>query len=306
MNTLLVIDGNAIMHRAFHAIPAFKTHDGRPTNVVYGFISMLHKTITDFRPSHLVVCFDTPAPTFRNQLYDQYQIQRPKIADEFITQIPLVKEALDKGEIQHLEKDGFEADDLIGTIAHIATNTNWKTLILSGDKDIFQLVKQTVFVITPQSGLSDVVLMDEEKVKKKLGILPAQIPDLKALMGDPSDNYPGAKGIGPKTAAKLINQFGNINQLLDHLDQITDQRVKKLLIASRKNIQLSYRLATINIRVKITLDLDACCFTGFNEELKRYLLHLEMTGLVKRLYSAKIAPVTAKKTTEKEPQMSLF
>ena len=117
MDTLLLIDGNAIMHRAFHALPPFKTKDGIPTNVIYGFFSMLNKSIADFQPNFVVVCFDTPKPTFRNKIFKDYQAQRPKISDDFITQIPLVKEALDKAGIIHLEKDGFEADDLIGTIS---------------------------------------------------------------------------------------------------------------------------------------------------------------------------------------------
>ncbi|MCL4374458.1 hypothetical protein M1523_01215 [Patescibacteria group bacterium] len=306
MNTLLVIDGNAIMHRAFHAIPAFQTRAGLPTNVVYGFVTMLHKAVVDFSPQRLVVCFDTPAPTFRNRLYDQYQIQRPKIADDFITQIPLVKQALDAAKIHHLEKDGFEADDLIGTIAVTAANLKTNTLILSGDKDILQLVNQTVLVAVPQAGLNQVALMDADAVKKKLGVLPRQIPDLKALMGDPSDNYPGAKGIGPKTAAKLIDRFGDVSTLLKHLDEVTDPRLKDLLTASRDKINLSHQLATIKTDVEIDFRLDDCRFTGFNDALKQYLLGLEMAGLVKRLYSHKNAATSVKKTEEEPPQMSLF
>src|SRR3989344_4258976 len=153
MDTLLLIDGNAIMHRAFHALPPFKTKDGIPTNVIYGFFSMLHKSIADFHPNFIVVCFDTPKPTFRNKLFKDYQAQRPKISDDFITQIPLVKQALDKSEITHLEKDGFEADDIIGTIANKFKTNGIRVLILSGDRDIQQLVDQNVFVVTPKMGL---------------------------------------------------------------------------------------------------------------------------------------------------------
>src|SRR3989344_8772184 len=181
MNTLLLIDGNAIMHRAFHALPPFKTKNGLPTNIIYGFFSMLHKAVSDFKPTHIVVSFDTPLPTFRNKLFKAYQAQRPKISDDFITQIPYLKEALSKAGIIHLEKDGFEADDIIGTIADKFKTNGIKVLILSGDRDIQQLVDSNVFVITPKLGLSELKMYDNSEVKKKFGLNPNQIPDLKAL-----------------------------------------------------------------------------------------------------------------------------
>src|SRR3989338_5050149 len=180
MQTLLLIDGNAIMHRAYHALPPFKTKDGTPTNVIYGFFSMLHKSIIDFKPTHIVVCFDTPKPTFRNRIFKEYQAQRPKIADDFIVQIPLLKEALDKAGVIHLEKDGYEADDLIGTISNKFKTNQIRVLILSGDRDIQQLVDKNVFVITPKLGLSDIKIYDSAEVKKKYGLEPTKIPDLKA------------------------------------------------------------------------------------------------------------------------------
>jgi len=264
---------------------------------------MLHKAVCDFQPTYLTVCFDTPAPTFRNKLYDQYQIQRPKISDEFATQIPSVKEALDQAQINHLEKDGFEADDLIGTIAK-TTDKKTKVLILTGDKDILQLVDDHIFVITPQLGLSNITLMDVDAVVKKMGIKPDQIPDLKALMGDQSDNYSGAKGIGPKIAAKLINQFGCIKILFKQINKIDDARIKKILLKNQKNILLSYKLATIDTKVKIKYDINQSLFAGFNDSLKEYLLKFEMKGLVKRIYGIKKTNnISLKKL---QPQMSLF
>src|SRR3972149_8344265 len=175
MDTLLLIDGNAIMHRAFHALPPFKTSTGIPTNVIYGFFSMLHKSVTDFNPNFIVVCFDTPKPTFRNKLFKEYQAQRPKISADFITQIPLVKEALGKAGITHLEKDGFEADDLIGTIAQKFKDNGIKVLILSGDRDIQQLVDKNIFVITPKLGLSNIKMYDTAEVLKTFGLNPEKI-----------------------------------------------------------------------------------------------------------------------------------
>jgi len=306
MNTSLIIDGNAIMHRAFHAIPPFKTRSGIPTNILYGFFSMLHKVTNDFKPTYLTVCFDTPAPTFRNKLFDKYQAQRPKIDNNFIIQIPTIKSALDQGQIFHIEKDGFEADDVIGTTAKIAAKNNIRTLILSGDKDLLQLVNDNIMVIAPQLGLSNLTLMDSPAVIKKLGITPGQISDFKALMGDPADNYSGAKGIGPKTAALLISQFQTIENLFNHLDEIKD-KTRQIIIDCKKSIFLAKQLAQIKTDIDIEYDIKKTLFTGFNDSLKKYLLEFEMFGLVNRIY-----PNTKKSTISKKPvktqtdQISLF
>ncbi|OGK22968.1 hypothetical protein A2954_03895 [Candidatus Roizmanbacteria bacterium RIFCSPLOWO2_01_FULL_37_12] len=309
MQTLLLIDGNAIMHRAYHALPPFKTKDGTPTNVIYGFFSMLHKGIIDFKPTHIVVCFDTPKPTFRNKMFKEYQAQRPKISDDFIVQIPLVKEALDKAGITHLEKDGFEADDLIGTISHKFKSNGIKVLILSGDRDIQQLVDKNVFVITPKLGLSDLKMYDISEVQIKFGLPPDKIPDLKALMGDPSDNYPGAKGIGPKTASKLINQFHTINGLYSHLEDI-DEKIRKSLVENKENVLLSLKLATIDTKVPIKFEIENTKFEKFDEDLKEYFTKLEITSLKKRIFPDKkpVHPPAEKKLNKKETdnQIGLF
>src|SRR3989338_5905298 len=257
MNTLLLIDGNAIMHRAFHALPPFKTKDGIPTNVIYGFFSMLHKSIADFHPNFIVVCFDTPKPTFRNKLFKEYQAQRPKISDDFITQIPLVKEALDKAGVTHLEKDGFEADDLIGTIT------------------------------------------------KKFGLDPDKIPDLKALMGDPSDNYPGAKGIGPKGAAKLLQEFGSLDKIYSNLEKL-DEKTRIILKKYKKQVSLAKKLAKIDQQVQIKFDINSARFEKFKDDLKNYFLQYEMKSLVNRFFST---ISNAKEKSEKKKnnsQMGLF
>ncbi|OGK25824.1 hypothetical protein A3A46_00215 [Candidatus Roizmanbacteria bacterium RIFCSPLOWO2_01_FULL_37_13] len=308
MNTLLLIDGNAIMHRAFHALPPFKTKDGIPTNVIYGFFSMLHKSIADFRPNYIVVCFDTPKPTFRNKLFKEYQAQRPKISDDFITQIPLVKEALDKSGITHLEKDGFEADDLIGTIAQKFKDNGIRVLILSGDRDIQQLVAKNVYVITPKLGLSDIKMYDKDEVQKKFGLDPDKIPDLKALMGDPSDNYTGAKGIGPKTAAKLLQQYKSVKGIYSHLNEV-DEKIRKSLEENKENVFLSYKLATIDTKVPIEFNIEKTKFEKFNDELKIYLLKYGMKSLASRFFS--LTPKKEKSRHNKvenknENQMGLF
>lgn len=309
MNTLLLIDGNAIMHRAFHALPPFKTKDGIPTNVVYGFFSMLHKSIVDFQPYYVIVCFDTPKPTFRNKLFKEYQSQRPKISNDFIVQIPLVKGALDKAGIIHLEKDGFEADDLIGTISDKFKSNGIKVLILSGDRDIQQLINDKVFVITPKLGLSNLMIYDASEVQKKMGIVPAKIPDLKALMGDPSDNYPGAKGIGPKTAAKLIQQYGSIDKIYSRIDEI-DEKTRKSLVENKENVFLSLKLATIDIKVPIEFSINKAKFEKFNEDLKAYFTKLNIKSLKDRIFAEKkpIRRPAEKKEVKKENknQLGLF
>ena len=294
-NVLLLIDGNALMHRAYHALPHFKTKQGLPTNAVYGFLSMLHKAIVDFKPTHLAVCFDTPTPTFRKKIFKEYQIHRPKLEDDLKLQMPLIREALNKGGVVHLEKPGFEADDLIGTITNKLVKTNTKILIFTGDKDIFQLVSDKVFVIAPLVGLANVKLYDALEVKKRLSVAPDQIVDYKALMGDQSDNYSGAKGIGPKTAVQLINQFSNIENLFAHLDKVENQRVKKILTDNKENIFLSKQLAQIHPNVQIDFNLDQTNFAQFNPELKNYLSQLEIHSLIKRLFQEK------KEKSEKKP-----
>ncbi len=308
MNTLLLIDGNAIMHRAFHALPSFKTKSGIPTNVIYGFFSMLHKTINDFHPTHIIVCFDTPKPTFRNKLFKEYQSHRPKIDDDFITQIPLLKVALEKSGILSIEKDGYEADDLIGTIAKKGEKAKMKVLILTGDRDILQLVNKHTFVIAPLIGLN-IKLYDEVETKNRMQVSPADIPDLKALMGDPSDNYPGAKGIGPKTAAHLIEQFQTIDNLLSNLAKVENEKTKKIIENEKPNILLSKKLATIVCDVPIEINLDKTQFIWFKNDLQEYFAELEIRTLSKRIFENKKQESKPPKKTVKEQdknQMGLF
>jgi DNA polymerase-1 len=313
MQTFLLVDGHAIMHRAFHALPPFKTKEGIPTHVVYGFFSMIYKAITDFSPSYLTVCFDTPAPTFRNKIFKEYQIQRPKIASEFKSQIPSVKKGLDLGGVVRLEKDGFEADDLIGTIAKKSStldNKQIKVLILSGDRDILQLVDDNILAISPQIGFSTTKIYDANEVTKKFMVAPSQIADFKALAGDQSDNYLGAKGIGPKTADKLINKFQTVENLLKHLDKIENLNIRKILKENKDNIFLAKKLAEIVTDVKIDFDIKKAKFTIFKKELKDFLLKLEMKLLVKRIFEEVKHPEEKNSPKEsKKPetnQMGLF
>lgn len=305
-NTLLLIDGNALMHRAYHALPPFKTKDGLPTNAVYGFLSMLQKAIVDFKPTHLAVCFDTPTPTFRKKIFAKYQAHRPILDDQLKLQMPLVRETLDKAGITRLEKPGFEADDLIGTITAKLKKPDTRIFIFTGDKDILQLVSDKVFVLAPLIGLANVKLYDRGEVKKRFSLTPEQIPDLKGLMGDSSDNYSGAKGIGPKTAGQLLLQFQTIDNLYKNLGRVKNQRIRKILDVHKENIFLSKQLATIKTDVDLKFDFDKTRFTGFQPELKNHLEKLEIYSLIKRLFQEKKEKPVKKTAQEDKSQIKLF
>lgn len=285
--TLLLIDGNAIIHRAFYAIPqTFRTSSGTPTNAVYGFLTMLNKAMVDFHPDNVIICYDTPKPTFRKKLFKKYQAHRPKLSDELVVQIPYIKEMVDKAGIIQIEKEGYEADDLIGTLVKKYKH-DYKILILTGDKDIMQLIDENVFVISPQTGLSTIKLYDREEVKNKLGVTPEEIPDLKGLMGDPSDNYTGAKGIGPKTALSLLSQFKSVETIIKNIGSIENERVRKVVEEYREDILLAKQLATIHCDVPINFTIESSVFTGFKEDLKEFLTSLQMSSLVERIFSPK-------------------
>ncbi|MFN4212485.1 MAG: 5'-3' exonuclease H3TH domain-containing protein [Microgenomates group bacterium] len=308
MSTLLLIDGNAIMHRAFHALPPLKTKDGFPTNAIFGFISTVNKVVSDYQPNYLVVCFDTPTPTFRKKIFEKYQAQRPKLEDDLVVQFPIVKQALDAAGIFHLEKPGYEADDLIGTISNLYKQNDIRVLIVSGDRDILQLVDKNIFVITPQIGYSESKIYDRETVKSKFNISPNQIPDFKALVGDPSDNYPGAKGIGPKTAAKLLNQFGTVEEIFKNLEKI-DKKTRKVLQQYKEDIFLSYQLAKIITNVPVNFDIEKAKFEGFNQNLKEFLLKYGIKSLTERIFKTDQKQPTKYSTDKKisnDNQIKLF
>lgn len=257
MNRMILIDGNAMLHRAYHALPPMRSPDGKSVHAVYGFLSMLIKIQHDFHPSHMAVVFDRPEPTFRNTLLPSYQAQRPQVDDDFISQILMVHEAVKAFGVPMYDCKGYEADDVIGTIAKEAMQTkNAKgeehidqVIILTGDRDILQLVEDNkVVLFMPTKGLSEGKLYREEDVVTRLGVTAKLIPEYKALAGDPSDNYPGVPGIGPKTAVTLLSTFGSIDNLykaVEGLKTTLSKGVIEKLKVGKESAYISLDLATI-------------------------------------------------------------
>ena len=283
---LLIIDGNAIIHRSFHALPpTLRTKEGVLVNAVYGFSSFLLKSLGEFRPEFIILTLDKSGPTFRHEAFADYKATRVKAPDELYEQIPLVKEVALAFDIPIFEKSGFEADDLIGTLCLQAEEKkNLETIIITGDMDTLQLVNDKVRVYTMSRGFSESVLYDIDGVKARYNLSPQQIIDYKALAGDPSDNIPGAKGIGAKTATELLINFQTIEgiyQAVSKEDSKIKARTLELLTESKDNVFLSKELATINCQAPIALSLDEARFAAFDlDKVLQIFSRLEFRSLL--------------------------
>ncbi len=256
MTRLIIFDGNAILHRAFHALPPMSTPTEEPINAVYGLVGMLFKVITDLSPTHLCFAFDTKEPTFRNQLYVEYQTNRAETSTELIGQFEKARDCVQAFHIPFYEKPGFEADDVIGTITHHYENdpTVNEMIVVTGDRDMLQLVSTKVTLYMPQGGLQAGKRYSREETLERMGVYPEFIIDYKALVGDPSDNYKGIPGIGPKTAIHLINQFGHLDDIYKNIDSLSP-KVKEKLATNKESAYLSLKLATIVKTVPVELSL---------------------------------------------------
>lgn len=274
MKKLLLIDGNAILHRGYHAYPQLTNPKGEMINAVFGFFSMLLTVFADQKPDYLVVCFDRGKPTFRMNMYAGYHAHRPKMADDFHPQVAIVHEILEKMRVQVFELDGYEADDLIGTIATEAvTKFKEEVVIVTGDRDLLQLVNGHVKVLMPLLGFTKTKLFDEAAVVEKYGVHPKQFVDYKALIGDASDGYPGVTGIGPKTAAKLLQEHGTFEKLYSDVGSLPE-KIGVKLATDAEQAALAKKLATIVIDSPIQFDLTKCASTDFDikalrEEFKK-------------------------------------
>jgi DNA polymerase-1 len=266
MNKLLLIDGNAIIHRAHHALPPLTNAKGEPVSAVYGFFSMLLNVLADQKPTHLVVCFDRSKPTIRQSMFAGYHEHRPKASDDFVSQMSLVNEILAQAKIPIFALDGYEGDDLIGTIATKVSDEQQdkiEVVILTGDRDMLQLVTTHVKVLMPLIGITKTALFDAAAVEEKYGVRPDQFIDYKALIGDPSDGYPGVTGIGPKTAAGLLQKYGTFENLYEHVGDLPE-KVGLKLATDAEQAALAKKLATIITDTPIQFDLTVAACAGFD------------------------------------------
>jgi len=251
---LLLIDINSLLHRLYHAIPILRSPQGIPTNALYGLTNILLKIINEIRANYIVACYDTPALTLRHIKFKEYKAQRPKVADDLKKQISYSKKLLQVFNIQIVEKSGYEADDLIGTLTN--KNKDKEIIILSGDLDVLQLVDDNIKVFFLKKGIKEVEIYDKEKVIERFGIEPQFLPDLKALIGDPSDNIIGIKGIGEKTASNLIKKFGNIEKIIEAAEKgLIEYSLRKAILENKDRLILNKDLATIIKDVDINLQL---------------------------------------------------
>ena len=242
---LLLVDGHSLFYRAFHAVPPLATRDGVPTNAVFGFTNMLLKVLSQVQPRRVAVAFDCGAPTFRHLEFEAYKAHRPAAPPELHRQLPLLKEVLQAMRIPVLELEGYEADDLIGALVAAAEEAGQECLILTGDSDALQLVSPRTRVLLTRKGISAVETYDEARVRERYGVAPHQLPDLKGLVGDVSDNIPGVPGIGPKTAARLLAQYGDLEEIVRHVDRLPPGLREKIAAFSRQAL-LARQLATVS------------------------------------------------------------
>jgi len=289
---LIIIDGNAIVHRAYHALPPLKTKKGELVNAIYGFLLALFSAVNEFKPDYIAATFDLPGPTFRHKKFKLYKANREKAPDDLYAQIPKIKEVLKEFGIKIFEKKGFEADDIIGTIAKIAPRKRvhppLESIILTGDLDALQLVNKNTKVNALRKGVKDTILYDEEKVKERYeGLVPDQLVDYKALRGDPSDNIPGVTGIGEKTAISLIKEFSSLDKVYADLNNIQGKTREKLELG-KDQAYVSQMLARINQDVSINFDLEKCAWKGYNKEkVSKVLDDYEFKTLKERLFQEK-------------------
>ncbi len=305
MTKLLILDGNSVLHRAYYALPDWRNRSGEATAGVYGFLSMMFKAIEELKPTHLAIAFDTPQPTFRHNMYVGYQTNREKdrqISEDIWGQVEKLVQVFELMKVPVFRLAGFEADDVVGTLARLATMDNGQltidnVVIITGDKDYMQLVTDKVKLYMPRKGLSDGEIIDREKVKEKLGVWPEQVIDYKALVGDGSDNYPGVVGIGPKGAIDLLEKFGSFEKVYDQIRNTKNEEPNKFkipintikkLVNGYEGGELSKRLATIKTDVPISVDITDCVLPS-TDKIREVLMQLGHKSLIKRITGEDVA-----------------
>lgn len=290
MEKLLILDSNSIINRTFYGIRALSAPDGTPTNAIYGFLNILLKLIDNYKPDYIFAAFDLKAPTFRHKMYSEYKANRKGMPDELAAQMPVMKDILRSMEIPILELEGYEADDIIGTVSRICDESSVQCYIATGDRDDLQLAdgQTTVILASTKLGQSVTELYDENTVKERYSVTPAEFVDLKALMGDKSDNIPGVSGIGEKTAAKLISEYSTIENMYEHIDEASvSTRIKEKLINEKEKAFLSKKLAQIDKNVPIDISFSDGGFSMDKlvslPELYTILSRLGLRSIIKKL-----------------------
>lgn len=284
MKKILLIDANSIIHRSFHALPPFTTPSGMPSGAIYGIASILLKLWRDDRPEYAAALFDRPEPTFRDRQYAEYKAQRPPTPDELVTQIIEAHTLFDAFGIKTFEMAGYEADDLIATLAEtFKTLPDVRVVILTGDRDTLQLVEGDKLVVqTFNKGVSDTTTYDEKAVIEKYGIAPKQMVDYKALVGDPSDNIKGVPGVGPKTAVELIRRFGTVKTMYEQIGK--DQKLNERFGRYKKDAELSEALVTLERHAPINIPMiDELAPTADTAGVAAYFEKMGFATLLKRL-----------------------
>lgn len=280
----ILIDGQGFLYRTFYALPQLATSYGQIVNAVYGFTMILMRLLEEEKPDYIMIAFDTPKPTFRHREFKEYKAHRKKMPVELINQIPVIKEIINNYNVSMCSKEGYEADDIIGTVAREAEKRNCNTLIITGDKDAFQLISPFTKIMTTVKGVTEVKIYDEESIKNKYGVDPDKIVDILALKGDPSDNIPGVPGIGEKTAIALIKKFGNLENLLKNVDKILKKSLREQIEKYEDQILMSKKLATIVTDVPIRYDFDTFKIKPPNyKELWEIFKRLEFKNLIKKI-----------------------
>ena len=288
MKKLLILDSNSILNRAFYGVRYLSAKDGTPTNAIYGFLNILLKLIKEQEPDYICAAFDVKAPTFRHKQYEGYKAQRKPMPEGLAAQMPLAKDVLRAMGVTILEKEGYEADDIIGTVARLCEESEISCFIATGDKDDLQLAsdKTKVILTVTKSGYNETIIYDDKAVKEKYHVTPTEFIDVKALMGDPSDNIPGAKGVGEKTAMSLIEKHHSIEYIYENIDDIgLKGAMLQKMKDGREMAFMSKELATINRNTPIEFNAEECVFDGFenNGELYEILKRLELNSIIKKL-----------------------
>ena len=285
MERLLILDSNSLLNRAFYAIPPLTNSEGIHTNAVYGFTNMLFKMKEEIKPDYIVAAFDRKGPTFRHKEFEEYKAGRKKMPPELAEQFPLIKEVLNLLAINIYEIDGFEADDIIGTLAKFAESNGIEVFIVTGDRDALQLASDNINVVITKKGVTETAVYNREAFEAEFGVTPTQYIDVKGLMGDKSDNIPGVPGVGEKTAFKLISTYGSMEGVLSNINEISGKKLKENLETYSEQAIFSKKLATIMTEVPIEFDLeDIKSQENYNrEELKKLFFRLQMKSLLAKL-----------------------